>query len=278
MLSRTMLVVSLVVLAAAPAQAGRGASYGAMRNAIWSGSADAIKAELERGETVVCPACVDLVMPLVDHEDASVRQVAAWWLSRRGVRTDVMNQMIARLSDVDSQKARNAADVLGEFQRVDAILPLGTALGNRTFSPEARVHVARALGTIGDVRAQPSLQQGLGAPEPEVRAAALAALRALRGFGSGEVAVPLLTDADESVRVQAIYTVGLVRSGAGVSALTGLLAGDASVNVRKKAAWALGEIGAAARSAAPALQAAASSDASPLVRSLAQAALGRLNR
>ena len=49
-------------------------------------------------------------------------------------------------------------------------------------------------------------------------------------------------------------------------------------NVRKKAAWALGEIGAAARAAAPALEAAATSDASPLVRSLAQAALGRLNR
>src|SRR5262252_9418963 len=159
MLRKTTLVLcafALTALSGAPARAGRGASYGAMRNAIWSGSTDAIKAELERGETLVCPACVDLVMPLIDHRDAGVRQVAAWWLTRRAVRTDVMNQMFARLADVDSTRARNAADVLGEFQRASAISPLATALVNTTFTPEARAHVALALGTIGDLRAQPA--------------------------------------------------------------------------------------------------------------------------
>jgi len=281
MLRKTTLVLcafTLTALSGAPARAGRGASYTAMRNAIWSGSTDAIKAELERGETLVCPACVDLVMPLIDHRDAGVRQVAAWWLTRRAVRTDVMNQMFARLTDVDSTLARNAADVLGEFQRASAISPLATALVNTTFTPEARAHVALALGTIGDLRAQPALTQGLSAAEPEVRSASLSALRALRGFASGQVAVPLLRDADETVRVEAIYTVGLTRTAQAVATLSQLLAQDPIENVRKKAAWALGEIGAAAASAAPALVRAAQSDASPLVRSLAQGALGRLNR
>jgi len=270
--------LALACLLPASALAGRGASYTAIRNAIWSGSADAIKAELERAETLVCPACVDLVMPLIDHQDAGVRQVAAWWLTRRAVRTDVQNQMIARLGDVDSVKARNAADILGEFQRVDAIGPLGSALQNSTFTAEARAHMAQALGTIGDLRAQPALSQALGSADAQVRAAALEALRSLRGFTSPQLALPLLTDPDESVRVQAIFMVGSSRAGAATSGLVNLLGSDSSANVRKKAAWALGEIGAAAASAAPALQQAAAHDASPLVRSLAQAALGRLNR
>jgi hypothetical protein len=46
--------------------------------------------------------------------------------------------------------------------------------------------------------------------------------------------------------------------------------------VRKKAAWSLGEIGAPASVAGPALQAAAANDASPFVRSLARASISRL--
>jgi len=48
--------------------------------------------------------------------------------------------------------------------------------------------------------------------------------------------------------------------------------------VRKRAAWALGEVRASASVAGPALQNAAANDASPFVRSLAAAALTRLSR
>src|SRR5262249_23729366 len=122
------------------------------------------------------------------------------------------------------------------------------------------------------------LQQALGSPDAIVRAASLSALRDLRGFASPQVAVPLLSDRDEGVRIQAIYTVGGMRSAAGVDGLVQLLSSDPSVSVRKKAAWGLGEIGAGAASAAPALAQAAQSDSSPFVRSLAQAALGKLSR
>jgi HEAT repeat protein len=61
------------------------------------------------------------------------------------------------------------------------------------------------------------------------------------------------------------------------SALVTALQGDASPIVRKRAAWALGEIHANTAVAGPALQNAAANDASPFVRSLAAAALTRLS-
>jgi HEAT repeat protein len=273
---RKLTIVS-VLLVATPAMAGRGASIKLIQGAIASGSADAIKAELERAETLPCAGCVDLVTPLIDSQDASVRQVAAWWLVRRGIATQVQQQMFARLTDVDSVAARNAADVLGEMQKASSIPNLSAALGNNTFNAEARAHIALALGTIGDLRAQSALTGALSSSDPEVRAASLQALRSLRGFTSAQVAVPLLTDGNESVRIQAIYTLGVLRSNASIDGLVSLLQTDPSVNVRKKAAWALGNIGAPAASAAPALFTASQSDASPFVRSLAAAALNKLS-
>src|ERR1035438_681305 len=75
----------LVLAAGRGAYAGTGGSPQAIQQAISANSVDAIKAELERAEFLVCAACVDLVTPLVDHPDARVRQVAAWWLARRAV-------------------------------------------------------------------------------------------------------------------------------------------------------------------------------------------------
>jgi HEAT repeat protein len=272
------LLIASVLLSTSTALAGRGASPKLIQSAIASGSADAIKAELERAETLPCAACVDLVMPLIDHQDPSVREVAAWWLVRRSVRASVQQQMFARLADVDSIKARNAADVLGEMQRPESIAPLSAALNNSALNAEARAHVALALGHIGELSAQSALQGALTSQDAEVRAASLQALRALRHFTNAAVAVPLLSDGNEAVRIQAIYTLGMLRSNASIDGLTSLLQSDSSINVRKKAAWALGEIGAAAQSAAPALLQASQSDASPLVRSLAAAALNKLNR
>jgi len=64
----------------------------------------------------------------------------------------------------------------------------------------------------------------------------------------------------------------------GAVPLVNALQNDASPVVRKRAAWALGEIHASTTVAGPALQNAAANDASPLVRSLAAAALTSLSR
>jgi HEAT repeat protein len=272
------LAASALLIAAGPVQAGRGGSPQAMATAISSGSADAIKAELERAEYLVCAACVDYVLPLVDNGDAGIRQVAAWWLVRRGAGRQVYRDMLARLSQPDSLRARNAADVLGEFANPQAIPALGAALGNPRFDAESRAAMARALGSIRRPAAAVSLQGALSDSEAPVRAAALSALRKVDGFRNGSVATPLLADADEGVRVQAIYTVAELHTVAAAPALVQILQNDGSASVRKRAAWALGEIGAPTSVAGPALTQASMSDTSPLVRSLARAAIAGLSR
>jgi hypothetical protein len=268
----------LILAAGQGAYAGRGGSPQAIQQAISANSVDAIKAELERAEFLVCAACVDLVTPLVDHPDVRVRQVAAWWLARRAVSRQVQTAMITRLSQPDSTAALNAADVLGELHTVSSIAPLGAALSNPTFSGAARAEMAKALGTIGRPAGTPFLTAALSDGEPQVRSASLVALRTIRGNRDGSVAVALVGDGDAGVRAEAVTTLGMFKYSAAASALTSALASDPSADVRKKAAWALGEIGAPSSVAGGALQTAAASDPSPLVRSLSKAALTKLTQ
>lgn len=268
----------LILAAGQVAHAGRGGSPQAIQQAISANSVDAIKAELERAEFLVCAACVDLVTPLVDHPDVRVRQVAAWWLARRAVSRQVQTAMITRLSQPDSTAALNAADVLGELHTVSSIAPLGAALSNPTFSGAARAEMAKALGTIGRPAGTPFLTAALSDGEPQVRSASLVALRTIRGNRDGSVAVALVGDGDAGVRAEAVTTLGMFKYSAAASALTSALASDPSADVRKKAAWALGEIGAPSSVAGGALQTAAASDPSPLVRSLSKAALTKLTQ
>jgi HEAT repeat protein len=272
------LVLGALVLAPSESRAGRGGSPQLISRAIASNSVDAIAAELERSERLVCASCTTMVLPLVDHGDYRVRKVAAWWLVRRGISRQVYLDMLQRFAQPDSVKARNAADVLGEFGFAQAVPPLSAALSNPVYSPEARAAMARALGSIARPTAVPALTGALSASEPQVKSAALMALREINGFKDARVATPLLTDADAGVRAQAVLTFGALRSRDGVDGLLRVLQTDASVNVRKKAAWALGEVGAPAATAGPALQRAASADESPQVRSLARIAISKLTR
>jgi hypothetical protein len=283
-LAVAVVALGFAVSAPSPARAGRGGSPDAIRQAIESTSVDAISAELERSERLVCGSCVTMVRPLVDHADARVRRVAGWWLARRGLRSELFIEMAYRLAQPDSVKARNAADVLGGLRYHRAVEPLSAGLANPIFDAEARSAMAAALGRIGEPGAQPALRAALRAPEPTVRAASLAALRELRGPLDPTPALPLLRDRDPAVRVEAIYTIGATRGSlpagadrAGlVSALVDRLLADDSPAVRRKAAWALGEIAAASGQAARPLQTASQHDADPAVRSLAHAALTRL--
>jgi len=88
----------------------------------------------------------------------------------------------------------------------------------------------------------------------------------------------MLSDDDANVRVQAIFMVAQFRTQAAAPGLVQLLQSDPSASVRKRAAWALGQMNAPASVAAPALTQASSSDASPFVRSLARAALASLGQ
>ena len=271
----TFLGISLA--AAGTAVAGRGASPISVQRAIASGSSDAIKSELERAEHLVCVSCVDMVRPLIDNQDQGIRQVAAWWLARRGVARSIRVEMLNRLAQPDSTLARNAADVLGEFHYVSSIPALGAALSNPVFSSEARAHMAQALGRISRPAVVAPLMGVLGGSDGVVKVAAMKALQSIAGLRDGSAVAPLLGDSDVGVRAEAATTLGMFHDANGTAALVNALQNDASPIVRKRAAWALGEIHANTAVAGPALQNAAANDASPFVRSLAAAALTRLS-
>ncbi len=271
-------MLALLTAFSGTALAGRGGSRDALLSAVGANSIDAIQAELERSEHLVCAGCVDVVSPLVDHLSYRVRQAAAWWLARRGTGRQVYVAMLNRLSQPDSLKARNAADVLGEFKSGAAIPALGAALSNPIYTGEARAAMARALGAIGRSEAASPLVRALSDSDPLVKAAAVESLREVEGFHDGGVAVPLVADADAQVRASAVTTLGMMHTQTGATALLQALANDPSENVRKKAAWSLGELGAPASVVGPGLQLAAAKDPSPFVRSLALASLGNLAR
>src|SRR4051812_33202145 len=171
--------MAFVGLGAGTARAGHNGSPALLKSAITSGSPDAIEAELEHTEYLVCAACSDMVVPLVDHLDYGVRKAAAWWIARRGIAHEVYVSMLGRLSQPDSTAARNAADVLGEIGYPSAVPALAAALSNPIFSGEARAAMAKALGSINRATAVPALVGALGASEPAVKASSLVALRSI---------------------------------------------------------------------------------------------------
>src|SRR4051812_40856014 len=79
----TLAAVGLLSLAPSAAFAGKGGSAEAIQSAIASRSTDAIVAEIERAESLICDRCIDLVTGLTEDSRFAVREVAAWWFARR---------------------------------------------------------------------------------------------------------------------------------------------------------------------------------------------------
>ncbi len=280
---RNVIALGLVLLSST-ALAGRGASTVSIENAIASGSVDAIVSELERAEYLACLSCIDPVMKLVDHDSAKVREAAGWWLTRRGARSVVIQDMLSRLTETDPIAARNAGDVLSGIRDASTLPALAKYLQS-PLDEASGMSVANAIGKIGDPSGLKALAGALTSSLAGVRAQALRSLRDLRA-PIGQTAVStaqatlmaLFADADAQVRVQAAYTAGHWKDRGAVTPLAQLVAPgpnqDSSPLVRKAAAWALGEIG---DGAAQAALSGAVNDADAGVRSIANAALGRLH-
>ena len=276
-------ILLALVVTSSPAWAGHGSSSVAIQSAIQSGSVDAIVAELEKAEELPSPGAITAVLPLVDHASSRVRDAAGWWLTRRGVRAQVMADMTARLAGSDPVAARNAGDVLAAMRDFSTVPALSQYL-THPLDEESGVAAARAVGSIGHPSGLPALTGALGSPLAGVRAQAAASLRELRATAGQKVAattaplLPLLADADGNVRRQAATTIGFIGQSGGdvtgaVAALSPIATGDPAAVVRKAAAWALGEL---KDGAARAALAQAQNDADPLVRSIATAALANL--
>jgi len=275
---RSKIWIATVLLSSTVALAGRGGSTVGIEAAVQSGSVDSIVGEIERAEALACLSCIAPVMKLVDHDSQRVRDVAGWWLGRRGVRDQVIAGMKARLGGQDPIAARNAADVLGGM-RDYTTLPSLVAYLQHPLDEESGVAAARAIGAIGHPDGLQALKGALGSPLAGVRAEAAAEWRNLRArpgdktISDASALLPLLSDGDVNVRKQAAYTAGYLRDVNAVAALSSAVTSDGDATVRKAAAWALGQIGSPTGIAA---LTAAQNDGDPLVRSIATGALGRL--
>src|SRR5688500_5266288 len=82
--------VAFYMLVPADALAGKGGSNGKLAAAVSSGSVDAIIAEAERMESLICDDCIQTMTNLTEDSRYAVREVAAWWFARRPALKDML--------------------------------------------------------------------------------------------------------------------------------------------------------------------------------------------
>jgi len=163
-----------------------------------------------------------------------------------------------------------AADVLGELNSPDAVVPLQQALASDV---DARVRAAAAssLGNLSAASSATVLGKALEDPDLDVRRAAAASLGNLDELHTAPSAlVGALRSSDSELREHAANSLAEIADPATIPALVGLL-GDPDRDIRKHAVEALGEIGtpAAVKGLTRAIE-----DKDPEVRRAAVEALG----
>ena len=267
--------VAFVVLAPAAAFAGKGGSNAKLEAAVSSGSVDAIIAEAERTESLVCDACIQTMTNLTEDSRYAVREVAAWWFARRPALKDMLaSQFLDDLPRGDTTKVRNAADFLGGTRTYTALPQLRAAIHRGDLGVEGRLALVRAAGSLAHTGGNEVLTTAMSDGDASVRAAAVVAWRDVLGQQTAQPVVALLGDRDANVRAQAAGVAGGMLEQSARAALEGLVTSDPDSSVRRNAAWALGQLG---NAASRAVLVRASSDKSGLVRGVAKAALASLH-
>lgn len=267
--------VPILVLAAATANAGKGGGAAAITSAVASGSQDAIIAEVERAEGLLCDECIEAVTRLTEDNRYAVREVAAWWFAKRpGLAHMLAEQMKADLVErAGSIAVRNAADFLGGIRAYSTLPELRATMSRSDLSSEAKLAVVRAAGVMAHTSGNGILTAGMADVDPTVRVAAVTAWRDVLHQTNAAPVVARLSDGDARVRAAAATVVGAYRDGTARAALEALVTGDADATVRRNAAYALGKIG--SPDSRDALTTAAA-DKSPIVKNVAKAALASL--
>jgi len=267
--------VPMLLLAAATANAGKGGSAAAITSAVASGSQDAIIAEVERAEGLLCDECIEAVTRLTEDNRYAVREVAGWWFAKRpGLAAMLAEQMKADLVErAGSIAVRNAADFLGAIRAYSSLPELRGTMSRSDLSSEAKLAVVRAAGVMAHKSGNAILSAGMADADPTVRVAAVADWRDVLHQTTAAPVVARLSDSDARVRAEAATVVGAYRDGNARAALEALVTGDADATVRRNAAYALGKIGSPDSRAALTIAAA---DKSPIVKNVAKAALASL--
>ncbi len=265
--------VTFVLLAATPAIAGKGGSATRIRDAVNSTSVDAITAEVERAESLMCPDCVPIVTNLLEDNRYQVREVAAWWFAKRpGLKDLMVPGFLEDLKSGNTVAVRNAADFLGRTMTFTSLPALRDAI-KRDVGAEGKLAMVRAVKYMGHRGGNPVLISAMTDGSADVRAAAVNAYRDIRGQKDATPIIGMLADPAANVRAEAATVAGGMRATAAVGALENIVVNDADPVARRNAAWALGRIGSATSRDALTK---ATTDKSSLVSGVAKAALATI--
>src|ERR1043166_8443768 len=201
--------VGFLALAPSVALAGKGGSAAAIQAAVSSTSVDAIIAEVERAESLICEECLQVMTGLTEDSRFAVREVAAWWFARRPALKDMLaSQFLDDLPKGDSIKVRNAADFLGRTRTLSSLPQLRAAMHRSDLGVEARLALVRAAGFMAHTGGTDVLTTGMADVDASVRAASVVAWRDMLGQKTAQPVVALLGDSDANVRAQAAGVVG----------------------------------------------------------------------
>lgn len=272
-IGKKLAAVTFVLFAAGPAMAGKGGSAERIRDAVTSTSTDAIIAEIERAESLMCPDCVPIVTNLLEDNRYAVREVAGWWFAKRpGLKDMMVPGFLEDLKSGNTVAVRNAADFFGATVTYQALPALREAI-KRDVGVEGKLAMVRAVGNLMHPGGNPVLLTAMADGSPEVRAAAVKAYREIRNQTDAAPVIGLLSDSSATVRAEAVTVAGGLRAAGAASALEAIVMNDADPVARRNAAWALGRIG--SPSSREALTK-ASTDTSSIVAGVAKAALASL--
>ncbi|MFM0224251.1 HEAT repeat domain-containing protein [Paraburkholderia dipogonis] len=213
------------------------------------------------------------LLPRLTSTDAAVRRIALLALADLEDET-VLEPIVAALRhDTSSEVRAQAAQVLGAWERADAVEVLCAALMDPV--DEVREAAAQSLSGLKDPQSGTLLVPWTTHQDPFVRQAVLRGLRELRYTGALEPALAALTASEDLVRLEAVSVLGWLKSERALGPLTRIAAHDPNAAVRRAAIGALG-IGAASTEDTVVALLGALRDAAWQVREEAAATLGKL--
>ncbi len=235
---------------------------------------------LEHGEKVDCLDCIPAVEKLLYVNDAKTREISAWWLRRRILGVfgpgEAYERTIQTLqTHADATTRAHAAEALGEFLSSGGVVPVATALV-KDASPIVRAAAASALNRLNSTGPNNELALALSDGDATVRLSAIRAAVHVQGFSDVAAVARLVSDTSVDVRRRAASALGSMRAKDSVASLIALtsVAQESDAIVRAEAAHSLGLIG--DKAAKDALVAAQEHDPDMRVRDAATIALRTL--
>jgi HEAT repeat protein len=204
---------------------------------------------LEHGERVECLSCIPGISKLLYTQNGKTREIAAWWLRRR---------------------------IFGVFGPGQVYQQTLQAAQNMSLDENQRAYANEALGEFLKGAGVPVLAKSATTdPSAKVRKAAVRGLWRINSQGPAGELGQAMSDADEGVRLEALYAATRVNVFTNIDAVVQRVS-DTSPLVRKRAAEALGQMRAVDAVAGLAALTNKDTEKDPTVRAAAVAALGRI--